>query len=257
MKSILIFIALVGIGVGLWYGGVFLNRGTEHILGGSVVVPNQMQYVEEQQYHRISITHPQHTPLRDSAANEKALETMENFFLTDMVEFKKMTNPDDMHPDQKALLDEMNRKLEYGVVFKEYISSNDKLVSYRYDIYQDTGGAHPNCFFKTFTFDAEGNEIKVGDLFTAESDYLNRLATATYAAVFKQLQEGLDGEDPTPSIFKEGLDAKDENFSNFVIDGDTLIILIPPYQAAAYVAGSYEVPIPLSQFADILQPEWK
>jgi hypothetical protein len=55
----------------------------------------------------------------------------------------------------------------------------------------------------------------------------------------------------TGLLFEEGFAPTEENFQNWYLDGDTLVIQIPPYQVAAYVAGSFEVRIPL---AEISQP---
>ena len=42
-----------------------------------------------------------------------------------------------------------------------------------------------------------------------------------------------------------GLAPTVENYSTFAVDGDTLLIELPPYQVAAYAAGSFEVRVPL------------
>ena len=119
-------------------------------------------------------------------------------------------------------------------------------MSYAYTVYADTLGAHPNGYFRTFVFDQAGNEIKIQDIATS-SAIVQKIAAAATAQVTKQLQDGLGQKDVADAIFKEGLAPTPDNFQNFVIDGSDLLVLIPPYQVAPYVAGSFEVRIPLSQ----------
>lgn len=257
MKNILVFIGIVGIGVGIWYGGMYLTRSTTtHILPGTVVSAGQMKHVEEAQYYSISITHPEKTPLQNRLANQRALNTMEQWLVDDIEKFKEITNVDQLPPEDRQMLESIKRKYEYEATYKMFTASNKKLISYEFDMYVDTGGAHPTGYFKTFVFDAEGNEITPPDLFESGSNYLERLSEIVLADVKAELTKRV-GRGASDSIFAEGLAPKEENFSNFVVDDNTLIILIPPYQAAAYAAGTFEVHIPLAQLSDILREEWK
>jgi hypothetical protein len=130
-----------------------------------------------------------------------------------------------------------------------------------FTIYEDTGGAHPNGFYRTFVFDEQGSAVKLSDLFLPAqagkpgSNYLQKISAAATAQVTKQLQEGLGQADVSGDIFAEGLAPTVENFKNFVIDGDTLYIVIPPYQAAAYVAGSFDVRIPFGDLKNLLKAQ--
>ena len=87
----------------------------------------------------------------------------------------------------------------------------------------------------------------------APSVYLSRIATEAEAQVKAQMTERL-GTDWQGALFEEGFAPNDDNYSNWIIDGQTLRIYFPPYQVAAYAAGSFEVSIPLSQLRDILKP---
>ena len=257
MKSILIFIALVGIGVGVWYGGRLLTEPASdtHVLPGVEVAAGEMRYAEEGQYYTAAASYPARTSLR-APADKKARDTMEMYVQNDIAEFKKNINADQSSGPEKAMLNSTGRTYTYDAKYKQYAGADSRLISYEYAMYIDTGGAHPNGFFKTFIFGTEGNEVKLSDLFQPESDYLQRISTIALADVKQELSERL-GKDASASIFAEGLAPTEENFSNFVIDGDTLVIFISSYQAAAYAAGTFEIRIPLSQFSDILRPEWK
>jgi hypothetical protein len=120
----------------------------------------------------------------------------------------------------------------------------------------DTGGAHPNNFYKTLVFDLNGNTVALGDLFNPGSNYLDAISQIAQTQVAAQLEQRA-GAGAADSIIADGLSAKEENFQNFVVDSDRIRIFIPPYQAAAYAAGSFEVQIPLADLEDILKPDVK
>jgi hypothetical protein len=106
-------------------------------------------------------------------------------------------------------------------------------------------------------FDAQGNELGLADLFVATStnphaDWLNQISGIATVQIQDELTKRL-GETPGDSFFSEGTAPKEENFQNFVIDGNDLVFLFPPYQVAAYAAGTFDVRIPLSQLKDVLK----
>ena len=241
------------------------SSNSAHILSGTIISEGVMKHTEEAQYYTIEASYPTETPLYNrwnTKADTTARDTMETFLLNDTTQFKQDLDVDHISGPEKESLDSTGRKYAYDATFKPYAASNGKLISYEYDMYIDTGGAHPNGYFHTFVFDTAGKEVKLGDLFKPNSDYLERIASSTMADITRQLSERMGlptqaGEDASSDIFADGLAPKEENFSDFVIDGDSIVFLIPPYQAAAYAAGNFEVRIPLSQFADILNPAWK
>ena len=103
-------------------------------------------------------------------------------------------------------------------------------------------------------FDLDGNEVTLAQVLDTNPNWLEELSLLVSQDVQKQLiarmgdslPVGAEGPDVTGAMFPEGVAPKAENFKNFVIDYDTLVIHIPPYQVAAWAAGSFEVRIPLS-----------
>lgn len=226
-----------------------------HLLPGTLAEAGQMVHKEAAQYYTVTIAYPNRTPLYDRwhpSADAQARQGMETWLISDSAQFKEDIKPDQIHGPEKEALDASGRTYDYDATYKQYASTDGKFISYEYDIYVDTGGAHPNGYFHTFVFDKKGNTVTLGELFTPGSNYLSRIASIASEQVKAQLQARL-GADGTADVFADGLAPRDENFSNFVIDGDSLMFLIAPYQAAAYAAGSFEVRIPLAQLADILK----
>lgn len=212
------------------------------------------QYKEDTQYYTITATYPNKTPLalRTEAARgaeEKALETIESTIEGLVQEFKNTINTNLLSQEEKDRFVSEGHKYTLDIGYHAYSSAF--FISYEFDIVTDTGGAHPNAFYTTLVFDLEGNTVSLPDLFTSEV-YLTRISEEANKQVMGQLT-ARTGEDTTNTIIAEGLAPREENFLNFVIDGDRLRIFISPYQAAAYAAGSFEVEIPLAQLSGILK----
>jgi hypothetical protein len=185
-------------------------------------------------------------------ADAAALDTIERSLQMDITEFEQ--NVAGLTPEVLPSL--ADQKLSFSAEYKKFISPH--LESYLYTIYEDTGGAHPNGYFKSFVFGMTGATVGLGDLFTSTSTngYLNQISAIASADIENQMHERLGG-DPAGSIFADGLAPQADNFQVFVVDGPTLKLFFPPYQVAAYAAGSFEVDIPLSTFGGILKPEYR
>ena len=252
-RAVIVPVALVALAAAGYVLWLFLQP-IPHLLPGIHAEAGEMVHVEEAQYYKIDIAYPDHTPLYSrwrQSADAHARQIMETWLISDSAQFKTNIAPDQISGPEKESLDTSGRKYEYDATYKQYTSADGALVSYEYDIYMDTGGAHPNGSFQTFTFDRNGNTLTLADLFKPGSDYLTRISAAAQAQVESQLAARL-GSDANSDIFADGLTSNADNFSNWMIDGDSLVLLIPPYQAAPYAAGSFEVRIPLASMADIL-----
>lgn len=122
----------------------------------------------------------------------------------------------------------------------------EDLTSYVFTISDYRGGAHPNGYYKTFTFDSSGKEYMLSDILSG--NYLNILSEKTKEQVEARMVL-LAGEGAEASLWADGYAPNQENFKNFYLTETELVILIPPYQVAAYAAGSFEVHIPLEELA--------
>lgn len=219
-----------------------------HVLPGSVTPSGDYKYVEDQPYYTIAATYPAKTALQGDA-DVKARHTIEQALSDRIAQFKQNGGFANLTPgdiEMQGLGPE--RKYALNLEYKAY--SGAGYVSYAYTIYEDTLGAHPNAYYLTLVFDKNGNEIALKNLFKNGSDYLARIAGDATVQVKAELTRRL-GADPGESFFDEGTAPKDENFENFVIDGDTMVFLFPPYQVAAYAAGAFQARVPLSELSDI------
>lgn len=115
----------------------------------------------------------------------------------------------------------------------------------------NTGGAHPNQFFYTWTYRPERGEIlKFQSLWQPEHNPLWTLAPIVSDQLSKNLGEGADAE-----WIERGAGTDNfQNYRNFAIDGRELVLFFEPHQVAAYAAGPQEVRVDLSVLQVVLAP---
>lgn len=210
---------------------------------------------EHGQYYDIEVSYPAETALKASLGNDadqEAVSLMQDFVEDSVSEFKKQGNFENLTPEDVQIMGlSVDRKESIQIAFEE--KHGEKTVSYVYTLFVDTLGAHPNTFYRTFTFDlATGAELDIASLFLPRSDYLRRLSAISQFELAKSLGEFADVE-----YIAQGTGPDPLNYQSFVIEDGNLVLLFPPYQVAPYAAGSQEVSIPLEQVAEILKPEYK
>lgn len=256
MNSTRIFNAvLLAVAVGLIAWGLSLIHVPrpagvmQHVLSGQLTAAGDYKYTEGDQYYSIEAYYPATTTL-SGAADVAARTAIEQGVLAQINDFHTILG-ETLDTAEKARLQQDGMQYAFAAQYKEYQSAH--YDSFLYAIYEDTGGAHPNGFFKTFVFDQNGAAVTLGGLFKPGADYLARLAQAATVQVRQQLGKRL-GSDAISSIFSDGLAPTAENFQNFAVEGDSLHIFFPPYQVAPYAAGTFDISIPLSGLADIVAP---
>lgn len=130
---------------------------------------------------------------------------------------------------------------------------SDDVVSVVYTVYEYTGGAHPNSFFRTFSFDLEANTvIEFRDMFADNADVFAVLAPLVEADLAVQM-----GDFAESAWIADGTGENPDNYRNFALAEDEILFLFPPYQVAAYAAGGFEVRIPYTALSSILAPRFQ
>jgi hypothetical protein len=109
------------------------------------------------------------------------------------------------------------------------------------------GAAHPNSRTRTVNYDLEtGQDINFFSLFKPGSNYLTVISNYCIAELKTRpidFASNSDGAAPTA-----------ENYGNWNVTHDGLLITFDPYQVAAYAAGPQLVTIPYSELKSILDP---
>jgi len=250
----LFLLVVVGAGVLYWVsksGSTLLAPAAErHILVGTTTPEGDFVYSEEGPYHMIDVYYPATTSLPQSVDHDARM-IVEQALADRIAEFKLNGNFDALTAEDVKIQGlGPDRKYALAIEYDAYESPQH--VSYVFSIYEDTLGAHPNGYYMTQVFDRAGTPLALGDLFVPESNYLERIATLAKAQVEAELESRL-GEEPGEAFFEEGVAPTLENFQNFYLEGETLVLLFPPYQVASYAAGFFEARIPLADLAEVLK----
>ena len=129
------------------------------------------------------------------------------------------------------------------------VSQTDDLWSFKFDssFYADTA-AHPGLNSITLNYDlGQGRELALGDLFLPGSNYL--VLIANYCAAELQKQPYAD------SFFMDGAQPLPENYRNWNITPNGLMITFDEYQVAPYAAGPQTVIIPYAELSALIDPQ--
>jgi hypothetical protein len=106
-----------------------------------------------------------------------------------------------------------------------------------------SGAAHPLPYSETLTYDAASERVlQLADLFQPGSDYLTVLSEKSIASL--QSRDITGGESGAVPIA--------ENYRNWNLSPDGLLITFDPYQVAPYAAGYQTILIPWAELSDIL-----
>lgn len=206
---------------------------------------------QHQQYYDIDLQYPSNTALSTTAgasANSNAVATLKNFSQHQADQFIADNNLNNLTP-KDIQMQGLDQGRSYSLTDEYHFYSSPTTISYLFNMYADTLGAHPNTYFQTFTFDAKtGDNVTLADLFTPGSDYLGTLSTISRRMLTAQL-----GSNGDQGMITAGTQPNSDNFSNFALDGSNLVIFFPPYQVAAYAAGPQTIKIPLNQLKNILK----
>ncbi|HEX7542326.1 MAG TPA: RsiV family protein [Anaerolineales bacterium] len=123
------------------------------------------------------------------------------------------------------------------------------ILSLKFDVdtYYD-GAAHPGHYSRAFTFDlATGHQVNLDQLFLPGTNYLQVLSDYCKTELAERdiaFDASVSGADPLP-----------ENYINWNISADGLVITFDVYQVAAYAVGPQIVTIPYAALAGIIDPQ--
>jgi len=130
----------------------------------------------------------------------------------------------------------------------ELASQIADIWSFKFDTeFYSAGAAHPGYESFTVNYDlGQGRELALGDLFLSNSNYLQVIANYCMADLRKQLGDVFDdyGAQPTP-----------ENYEDWNISPDGLIITFDTGQVTAYAAGPRPVIVPYAELRTVIDPQ--
>jgi len=141
----------------------------------------------------------------------------------------------------------VNNGSSLDVTYKLVWQSGDLWsIKFDFSFYSD-GAAHPGLYSITLNYDlGQGKELALADLFLPNSSFLEVISTYCIAELSKQ--PFFDGP------FSEGAQPTPENYHNWNMTPDGLLITFDEYQVAPYAAGPQTVTVPYNTLKSILNP---
>ncbi|MDB5237142.1 MAG: Immunogenic protein precursor [Parcubacteria group bacterium] len=259
-------LVLIFVGLAVWYmathqaPSAFAPGTATSTASGPVTTAAQPgSIVDTGQYYQIHAQYPASTILAQTAsvqADAAAVSVMKSFLQNEAQNFKENGDfanltPQDIH--MQGL--DQGRIYTLDATYKMYRGTHT--VSYVYMFAADTLGAHPNEYYKTFTFDTTtGDQLAIGDIFQPNSNYFQLLSARVRAdlpAMINKIQAGAADTD----TINVGTQPITDDFQAWYIDGSSLVILFAPYQVGPYSVGTILDPIPLSTFTNVLKPVYR
>lgn len=256
--GVLLLIVLF-LGLTLWYMATHPAHTATPLTSSEQTVAVGPQNLDEiSTYYEITATYPGSTPLSQTAgaqADAGAVASMKLFIQKEIARFKDNGNFANLSHDDVQILGLDQRKYTLSAAYEAHQGTHT--VSYVYTLIQDTGGAHPNTFYRTFTFDkGTGEELEIDALFATSAPYLELLSTQARADLPK-IVSGRAGTAADTQYIARGTTPDLDNFLNWYIDGQNLVLVFPPYQVGPYALGTVLDPIPLSKLGSALNSAYR
>jgi hypothetical protein len=129
------------------------------------------------------------------------------------------------------------------------VSQIGELWSFKFDFsFYSDGAAHPGMNSITLNYDlGQDKELILGDLFLVNSNYLQKISEYCIIELRKQ---------PFADVFTEtGAEPTPENYRNWNITPDGLLITFDAYQVAPGAAGPQQVLVPYGELSSLLNPQ--
>ena len=129
------------------------------------------------------------------------------------------------------------------------VSQIGDLWSFKFDFsfYAD-GAAHPGMNSITLNYDlGQGKELALDDLFAVDSNYLQKISEYSIIELRQQ---------PYADVFTEtGAEPTLENYRNWNITTEGLLITFDAYQVAPGAAGPQQVLVPYGELTSLIDPQ--
>lgn len=208
-------------------------------------------YEDSGEYYEISGSYPLSIGL-SSSAEADAVGFMKAFVEREAARFRD-ESVGSLTPEDIAI-QELGGERKYVLDMEYEEKWGPRTVSFIYRMYADTLGAHPNAYYRTFTFDtATGKGLGLDELFLPSANHLDVLSLLSREKLSATLGEGNFDQE----YLEAGTTPDADNFQNFYFEGDALVILFPPYQVGPWVLGVQTAVIPRAELGNALKEEYR
>ncbi|MDB5265073.1 MAG: hypothetical protein JWN64_644 [Parcubacteria group bacterium] len=255
--------AFIILGLALWFMATHPAPALQTSTGTEQEAQNNEQIIDLQQYYEVRALFPKAAALSASSEAGAGIQAaaLMKAWVTDTIDtFKKESGLNDLTQEDIDMqgIGKDDRKYALTIAYTTHMSPST--ITYLYEIYANTLGAHPNTYYHSFTFDTStGINLAIGNLFVPGANYLTKLSQISRAqlpGIIAEREQVAVSEVPMDMI-EDGTKPVVESFQTFYVEGDNLVIVFSPYAVGPYVLGTVEFPVPLSQLSDILKPGYK
>lgn len=181
-------------------------------------------------------------PKENTVIKNWILSKEKDFASSSFADYNLMTS----QPNPVKTKEEYNT-YNWNAIYNLYTSNN--YITYLYQIYSFTGGAHGQEAFEPYVINKSTGQrlnsltdMYKSNIYTFLQDYARKDLKKQFLN-----REGLKEMYDYEGFVKSGTEAKAENYKAFWFDGDNLIVHFAQYQVAPYAAGQFDVTIPLSE----------
>lgn len=249
-KYLLLATGALVLGIGIWFSYYNFHKiiPTKEIKDSpfSILMQNATDtFAESTDWYEAKIEYPKN----NQKIRDQVFSMWEDFAKEN--ELKKYNNLAEAKEGLQINVD----GLKYGFFANYSLATSSNTISYIYEIYNFTGGAHGSTTVIPITLDANLNTIPINKILPDEK--LEKISKLALADLKKQRVQRLKDANMSESDIKsmlsndtwmeEGTKPTRENYNSVWFDGDNLVISFGQYQVASYAEGIFTVKIPLSE----------
>lgn len=121
----------------------------------------------------------------------------------------------------------------------------DKYDTFIFSMSIDFGGAHPNHFYRTITFNKNRDIVNLEKLLNEEFQGVSTLEKISELS--REIISEKLGENNNEEMLSAGTKPELNSFRNFYIDKDVIVFLFEPYAVAPYAYSNQEARINFSE----------
>jgi uncharacterized protein YecT (DUF1311 family) len=205
------------------------------LCAGAHAAPTTKTLTAKSANYDISVAYPQ--------TGVKAIdEELAAWAKTLLAGFRKDADDDRMTGETAYVLD---------VTYK--IARNDgQVFAVLFEEYADMGGAHPNHDYYTANYlMPDGWRVYLPEVLDGARG-LKRISELTRADLDKRIATGPDAMSDTDSV-KAGTAPDWNNFRDFILMPNAVMLHFPPYQVASYAARPQSSAIPIASLRDVIR----
>lgn len=181
--------------------------------------------------------------------NKKVLEINEKFKYKININYP-ITKFNNVNKDIKVMLDSIiknfidssKRNIMLNLYYTLYITYEEykykDIISYIFKVSEFTGGAHPNNYLKSIRFDYDGNIITIDTLISDDKNILIKLSNESRKIL---LSKDEFKSDNIINMVLDGTRPNKDNFENFALTNNGILVFFDYYQVGPYYYGVQKV----------------